>query len=180
VPLSPAISLALPGSGLRGNRYDCDMNAGRAKDFVLAVVSFAVAVQAQTTRLDQFVGKDLREDRANSGSWRTFLGNPSRRANAVYRRYGSAGVHRSGQFNGVRAVVWHSTKMIASWCFESARRLKQAAVRIVTRTPRILNAAFTEDPIAAPHTPNLGHELFVARVSLLPLEARRFSRWPNS
>jgi len=107
VPLSPAISLALPGSGPPRKPLRLRYERRSRKGFCSRCCQLRCGSSGADHRLDQFVGKDLREDPSEQRKLENVPWQPFKTANAVYRRYGSAGVHRSGQFNGVRAVVWH-------------------------------------------------------------------------
>jgi hypothetical protein len=98
------------------------MSLGRAKLFALCAIGLTVAVDAQTIRLDRFIGIDLRNapprtaetgkhhwhsstDRYSRTKALECLEDQSGRPNAVYRPFGPAGDGHSGRFDGVRSTV---------------------------------------------------------------------------
>lgn len=139
MPLSPAISLALPGSGPPRKPLRLRYERRSRKGFC----SRCCQLRCGSSGADHKTRPVRREGSA---------GGPERTAEAGERSLATLQDGRTryivvmvqpefivpGSSTVCVLLFGTSTKMIASWCFESARRLKQAAVRIVTRTPRIL------------------------------------------
>jgi hypothetical protein len=120
------------------------MNRRRAEFLVLTVLSFAVAVHAQATRLDRFVGKDLREDPSAQRKVDNVLGIPSggdiggetpwrvwKTDQNGRTRYVVLMVQPEfivpGSSRAFVVLLGASTKRIASWSFATGWRITPAS-----------------------------------------------------
>ena len=123
------------------------MSSGRAILFALGALSLTGAVHAQTTRLDRFVGKDLRNNQSEQENLEKVLGTPTSADFGETAPWYVWKINRNGRMRYAVLIVQSefiipggstacivlfgpSAKRIASWCFPTGWRMTPANASI--------------------------------------------------